>query len=172
VTKRPEPVVKLPQRITGELGGIGRALEDVLGKTVSFSNITLLREANGFTVTDAAGGAGTALTVTRSKCNFGDAGVDSVRVVVRGKNSGAGSVTVQVYDVTNSAVLCTTVVTGTTEQTATGLWTRLASGITIAGEPAVTGEDQEVEVRVVGNAADDPILYAVHLQLRTTQKRV
>lgn len=162
MTRRAAPVVKMPTRTTGELGNIQRMLEDTLGKTVSFSNITLLREAAGFTVTNAAADPGTALTVARSTCDFGDAGVDSVRVVVRGKNSAAGAIIVQVYDVTNSVVLATATVTGTTEQTAVGEWTRIAP----------TGLEQEVEVRVVGNAADDPILYAVHLQLRTVQTRV
>lgn len=163
MTRRAEPVVKMPARTTGELGGIQRMLEDTLGKTVSFANQTLLREANGFTVTNAASGAGTALTVTRSICDFSDAGVDSVRVVVRGKNSAAGAITIEVWDVTGTPVkLASTTITGTTEQTGTGAWTQIA----------VTSGDREVEVRVVGNDADDPILYAVHFQLRTTQARV
>jgi hypothetical protein len=133
----------------------------VVGKTVSFVDVALLLDVAGVNVVDAAGGAGTALTTTRTKIDFGDAGIDSVRVVVRGKNSAAGSITVQVYDVTNGAVLASVVVTGVADQTATGAWTRLVP----------VGEDAEIEMRVVGNAADDPTLYAVHFQGRTTQAR-
>lgn len=160
--RRQAPVVEFPVRPPpGPVAELIDSLRHVLGKMVSWSSVALLLEAAGLTITDAAGGAGTALTATRTMVDFGDAGIDSVRVVVRGKNSAAGSVTVQVYDVTNSAVLASAVVTGVAEQTAVGPWTALTP----------VGEDAEIEVRVVGNAADDPVLYAVQFQTSTTQKR-
>ena len=164
MSQRPgQTVVTFPARLPpGSARDAFDKGQAIHGKAVSFEQSTFLLAPAGHTVTDAAGGAGTALTVTRTMIDFGDAGVDSVRVVVRGKNSAAGAITVQIYDVTNSAILATATVTGTTEQTAIGAWTRIVP----------TGSDQELEVRVVGNAADDPILYAVHLQLRTVQTRV
>lgn len=161
-TRREAPVLTFTERPEP---GITRRIIDVLqavfAKEVSIVDFCLLLDLAGHTVTDAAGGAGTALPTTRTKLDFADAGIDSVRVVVRGKNSAAGSVTVQVFDVTNTALLCTAVLTGVADQTADGAWTRLVP----------KGGDAEIEIRVVGNAVDDPVLYAVHFQARTTQVR-
>jgi hypothetical protein len=93
--------------------------------------------------------------------DFEDAGIDSVRVVVRGKNNDAASIAVQIYNVTQGTVMAAAAITGTTEQTIDGGWTVF--------RPA--GGNEEIEVRVVGNGIDSPVLYAVHLQGRTTQAR-
>jgi hypothetical protein len=136
-------------------------LQRLFGKVVSLSVVTLLLNEGGFTVTNAAASPGTALTKTRTTIDFADAGVDSVRLLVRGENSAVGSVTVQAYNVTTSAAIATATVTDATEQTADSGWTVLTPN----------GGDEEIEVRVIGDGAFDPILYAVHLQMRTVQAR-
>jgi hypothetical protein len=133
----------------------------LFGKVVSLSAVALLLNEGGFTVTNAAASPGTALTKTRTTLDFADAGVDSVRLLVRGENSAVGSVTVQAYNVTTSAAIATATVTDATEQTADSGWTVLTPN----------GGDEEIEVRVIGDGAFDPILYAVHLQMRTVQAR-
>lgn len=159
---RSEPVVNFGERPeVGPLRRVVDVLQALFGKVSAFVDVALLLEAAGFTVTNAAGGAGTALAVTRTIVNFGDAGIDNVRVVVYGNNSGAGSVTVQVYDVSGSTALASVSVTGVTPATTAGSWTTIIP----------TGTDRECEVRVIGNGADDPVLYTVHLQGRTVQAR-
>lgn len=136
-------------------------LQRLFGKVVSLSVVALLLNEGGHTVTDAASGAGTALTVTRTLVDFADAGVDSVRLLVRGENSAAGDVTVQAYNVTTSLAIATATITDATEQTADSGWTVLTPN----------GGDEEIEIRVVGDGVFDPVLYAVHLQMRTVQAR-
>ena len=136
-------------------------LHALFGKVVSLAVVALLLEIGGHTVTNAASGAGTALTKTRTSIDFQDAGVDSVRLIVRGENSATGSVTVQLYNVTTSAARATATLTNATEQTNEGAWTVLAPN----------GGDEEIEIRVIGDGVFDPILYAVHLQMRTVQAR-
>jgi hypothetical protein len=145
----------------GPLKRVVDILQALFGKVTSLAVITLLASEAGHTVTNAAGGAGTALTVTRTTLDLEDAGVDSVRLVVRGQNSGAGSVTVQAYNVTTSAALASVTVTDAVEQTADSGWTVVA--------PA--GGDEQVEIRVIGDGALDPVLYSAHLHLRTVQAR-
>ncbi len=146
-------------------GGPLRRVVDILqilfGKVVSIATIALLVEIAGHTVTNAAASAGTALTKSRTTVDFSDAGVDSVRILVRGENSASGSVIVQAYNVTGSAAIAAATITNASEQTADSGWTVL---------PVLDG-DQEIEVRVIGDGAFDPILYAVHLQMRTVQAR-
>jgi len=52
-------------------------------------------------------------------------------------------------------------VTDAVEQTADSGWTVVA--------PA--GGDEQVEIRVIGDGALDPVLYSAHLHLRTVQAR-
>lgn len=160
--RRAEPVAPIGQRPEpGPLRSFLDLWDAVFGKVVSLVDVLLLYDAAGITVTNAAVSPGTALPDTRVVVNFGDAGADQVRLVARAENSGAGSVTLQLYDVTNSRVLCTLTVTGTT-------------ATTYAGEYAATkatGGEHELELRVVGDGAFDPILYRVSAQLRTTQAR-
>jgi len=159
---RPDPVVNFGERPeVGPLRRVVDVLQALFGKVSALVDVALLLEVAGHTVTDAAAGAGTAVAVTRTIVNFGDAGIDSVRVVVYGNNSGAGSVTVQVYDVSGSAALCTVTVTGVTPTTYAGSWATIIP----------TGTDRECEVRVIGDGAVDPVLYTVHLQGRTVQAR-
>lgn len=136
-------------------------LQRVLGRLVSFADVALLLEAGGYTATNAAAAPGTALTFTRTKIDFGDAGADQLRLVVRGNNSGVGSVTVQLYDVTGARALCSVIVTGATPTTYDGDWTSFKP----------RGGEQEIELRVIGDGAFDPVLYAVHLQMRTLNAR-
>lgn len=136
-------------------------LQILFGKVVSLATIALLVEIAGHTVTNAAADPGTALTKSRTTVDFSDAGIDSVRIIVRGENSGVGSVTVQAFNVTGAAAIATATLTNASEQTADSGWTVL---------PILDG-DQEIEVRVVGDGAFDPIIYAVHLQMRTVQAR-
>ena len=159
---RPDPVVDLGLRPeAGPLRSVFDILHAVFGKVVSVAAVALVLEIAGTTVTNAASGAGTALTKTRTTIDFQDAGVDSVRLVVRGENSASGSVTVQLYNVTTSAAMATATLTNASEQTDEGSWTVFTPN----------GGDEEIEVRVIGDGAFDPILYAVHLQMRTVQAR-
>lgn len=145
----------------GPLQLVTDLLHALFGKVTCLTVVTLLADTVGVTVTNAATGAGTALTTTRTTIDFEDAGVDSVRIIVRGENSGVGDVTVQLYNVTTSAAICTATVTDATEQTADSGWQVFSPN----------GGDEEVEVRVIGDGAFDPILYSVHLQMRTVQAR-
>lgn len=160
--RRAEPVAPITER--PEPGPLRRFLDvwnALFGKVVSFADVLLLHDQAGFTVTNAAGGAGTAVGGTRVFIHFADSGADQIRLVARAKNSAAGSVTLQLYDVSNARALCTVTVTGVTETTYAGQYA--------ATQP--TGNEHEVELRCIGNAADDPILYRVSCQLRTTQAR-
>ena len=148
---RPEP---------GPLRRILDTLRSVLGKMVGFCDVALLLEAAGFVTAAAAASPGTAVAVTQVAVDLADVGADQVRLVVRGKNSGAGTVTLGLYDVTNSVLLATVGVTGVATVTAIGAWTTVKP----------TGTDQTLELRVIG-AGETPTLYAVHAQLRTLHAR-
>lgn len=162
MSRRAEPVVNFTDRPEpGPVRRIMDVLQALLGKVESLVDVTLLHEAAGYTVTNAAGGAGTSLAFSQLSMHFADAGVDNVRVLVRGNNSGGGSVTVTVHDVTNNVELARVTVTGATPATYAGDWTAIRP----------TGSEQVIEVRVIGNAADDPVLFNVHLQGRTVQAR-
>ncbi len=160
---RKDPVISISARPPA--GSPARQIMDVLhalfGKVVSLGTVALLLEIGGHTVTNAVAGAGTALTKTRTTVYFEDAGVDSVRLLVRAENSASGSVTVQLYDVTASAVIATATVTNASEQTADSGWTVYAPG----------SGDVEIELRVVGDGVFDPILYGAHMHMRTVQAR-
>ena len=163
MTLRTEPVTTFgPSPPTGPLQVVLDILHAVFGKVVSLAVVTLLLNEGGFAVINAATGLGTALSRTRTTVDFQDAGVDSVRVVVRGENSAASpNVIVEVFNITASLRMAAATLVGTTEQTVESGWVAFA----------VNGGDEDIEVRVIGDGALDPILYAVHLQLRTTQAR-
>lgn len=160
---RNESVVNLTSRSEGYLADL---LLKTMGKVTSLSTILLLSESGGYTATDAAASPGDSLAFTTTKIDFADAGIDQIRLVVRGLADAVAvpstSVVVQLYDLTNSVALATVTVTDDTQATFTGDWT----GIT------PTGSDQEVELRVIGDGALDPELYAVHMQARTLQAKV
>ena len=148
--------------------GILRSMMDILhalfGKVVSLSVVTLLLEVGGHTVTNAAVSPGTAITKTRTSIDFQDAGIDSVRLLIRAENSALTDLVIQAYNTTTSAVIASATIdtTETTEQTVVGAWTVLAPN----------GGDEEIEVRVISvNGTEDPILYSVHLHMRTVQAR-
>lgn len=162
MSRRAEPVIDFAERPEpGPLRRVMDVLQAVFGKVVSFADVLLLYDNGGITVTNAATDPGTSLADTQVSLHPGDAGVDNVRVVVRGNNSGAGSVVITVHDVTNDVELCRVTVTGTTPTTYAGDWTTITP----------TGSEQVVEVRCIGDGAVDPVLYRVSIQLRTTQAR-
>ena len=136
-------------------------LTATLHRITSVAEFTLICDTVGVTFTNAATTPGTANTKTRDSIDFVDAGIDQVRIVVRGNNSAVGTVAVSVYDVTDSVELCTVTMSGVTETTYTGSWTSITP----------TGGDHEVETRVIGNGAFDPICYRVAMQARTLQAR-
>jgi hypothetical protein len=157
-TERRVTVVDLAQRPPpGDLRRLYDVLSQVLGKMVSLCDVAMLLEAASYVVTNAAGGAGTALAFTRVLLDFADAGADQVRLVVRGDAGAAGTVTVVAFDVTNSKELCRVDVSGAAAVTVAGKWTSITP----------TGLDHEVELRVIGNGVLDPELFRVSLQLRT-----
>jgi hypothetical protein len=157
MARRAEPVVVF----TEPLRRVVDVLSALFAKVESLCVVALLLEAAGHTVTNAATGVGTPLTGTRTEVDLEDAGIDSVRLVVRGKNSTAGSVTVQLYNRTQSAAMATVTLTGTSEQTADSGWQSFTPN----------GGDEEIEIRVIGDGAMDPVLYAAHFHGRTVQAR-
>lgn len=142
-----------------------RRMQEMLVATLhhitSVADFTLLADTVGVTFTNAAASPGTANTTTRTVVDFVDAGIDQVRVIVRAENSAAGSVTVRVYDVTDSVSLGDVTVTNAVEQTALSEWATITP----------TGGDHTLEVRCIGDGAFDPIVYRVTLQGRTLQAR-
>ena len=158
---RIQPVLQFAERPPDSaLRRILGLLESVFSREIALLVVPFLANAGGLTVTNAAVAPGSALG-TRTLIDLADAGVDQVRVVLRGNNSTAGSVTVQIYDVTSSMVLCSVVVTGTTVTTYASSWTRYVP----------VGGDLELEARIVGDGAMDPVLFSVVLQGRTTHVR-
>ncbi len=160
-TARKDPVLDITER--PDPGPMRRFVDSIIkafGKEVSLCSITLLADMAGYTVTNAAAGAGTDLPEARSVVHFGDAGIDQARLVVSGKNSAAGSVPVQVYR--GATVLGAVTVTGTSTSRAGSDWITFVP----------TGADEEVGVTVIGNGSDDPVLYRVELQCRTLRKLV
>lgn len=162
-TGRKDPVVNIAERVPpGPMRGVMDTLQSVLGKTVSFSSLELLKDLAGYAITNAAGSPGTDVPEARTVMHFADAGIDQLRVVVRGKNSAAGSVAVQVYRVTGALTLAAVTVTDGTLATFTGTWTTFTP----------TGADEDIGLRVVGNGTFDPILYRVDVQMRTLRRSV
>lgn len=160
--RRAESVIDFAVRPPpGDLKRVVDVLQALLGKVESFADVLLFHDQAGFTVTNAAVSPGTAIGGTRVSVHFADAGTDQVRLVARAKNSAAGSVTLQLYDITNSRALCTLTVTDATETTYTGDYAATQA----------TGGEHELELRVIGDGAFDPVLYRVSCQLRTTQAR-
>ncbi len=162
---RKDAVVDLGLRPNeGPLRTMFDTLHALFGKVVSLAVVTFVVESSGHTVANAAVSPGTALTATRTAIDFQDAGVDSVRLVIRAKNSTLADLVIQAYNVTTSTAIATATIdtTETTEQSVEGAWTALTPN----------GGDEEIEIRVITvNGTDDPILYGVHLQLRTVQAR-
>lgn len=136
-------------------------LTAVLHRITSVVEFPLILDTGGVTFTNAAVSPGSANTTTRDSIDFVDAGIDQVRVVVRGNNSAVGTVEVTVYDVTDSVELCRVQMSGVTATTYTGDWTSITP----------TAGDHEVEIRVIGDGVFDPICYRVSMQGRTLQAR-
>lgn len=158
MTARTQSVIDIAERVPpGPLRNVMDSLQRVMGKTVSFSTVEMVKDLAGYQITNAAAAPGTDIPEARTVLNFGDAGIDHVRVVVRGNNSAAGSVTVEVYRITGSATIASVTVTDGTLATFQGEWTVLTP----------TGEDEEIGLRVVGDGAFDPTLYRVDFQMRT-----
>lgn len=156
-----DPVVGFTDRVEpGPLRNVMDTLSAVIGKTSSLADVPMLSEAAGFVTAAAAASPGTSVPVTRATVDLADAGTDQARLVVYGKNSGAGAVTIALYDVTNAVILATVDVTGTVAASYAGAWTTVTP----------SGIDHEIEVRVIGSG-ETPTLYTVHAQLRTLQAR-
>ena len=148
----------------GPLKGVLDILHAVFGKVVSLSIVALLLDVDGHTVTNALSGGGTQLTTTITAIDFEDAGIDSVRLVIRAENSALTDLKIQAYNLTAGVELAFATVdtSQTTEQTVVGAWTELAPN----------GGDEQIELRVITiNGTEDPIIYGVHLQMRTVQAR-
>jgi len=157
-TARTHAVVDLAERVEpGPMRRVMDVLQTVIGKTTAFSSVELLKDLAGYAITNAAATPGTDVPEARTVVHFGDAGVDQVRVVVRGNNSAAGSVVVEVYRITGSATIASVTVTDATLGTFQGDWTVMKP----------TGEDEEIGLRVVGDGAFDPVLHRVDFQMRT-----
>ena len=165
MTLRAEPVTNFgPSPPPGPLKVVLDILHAVFGKVVSFGVVVLISETAGHAITNVGTTPGTTVTSSRTLIDFQDAGVDSVRLVVRAKNSVTNDLTIEAFNATTSVAIATAVLdtSQSTEQTVAGAWIVLAPN----------GGDEDIYVRAYsGTAADDPTLYAVHLQLRTTQAR-
>lgn len=136
-------------------------LRGVLGKMVSLADILLLASTGGFAFANAAVAPGSPFLPGRVLVDFADAGIDQVRVCVRGNAGAAGTVQVTVHDVTNNVELGRVAVTNAADSTVAGEWTTIVP----------TGLDQEIEARVIGDGVLDPVLFRVSLQCRTLQRR-
>lgn len=164
MARRAEPVVQFTDRPEpGPLRRTQDVLEALLGKIESLVDVLLLfgQGFTAYTVTNAALAPGTSLDFGEVAIDFADAGVDQVRLSVSGANSGAGTVIVTAYDKTNSVELCRVSVIGAASQCWIGEWTTIKP----------TGKDQVVIARVIGNGADDPYFYNIHIQGRTLTAR-
>lgn len=162
MSSRSQPVVDFTDRPEpGPLRRTQDVLQALLGKVTSLVDVALLLETGGYTVTNAAASPGTSIPASQTAVDFADAFIDNVRVIVRGKNSAAGTVVVTVHDTTTDVELCRVSVVDGTEDTFIGTWTRMNA----------TGVDQKVESRCIGNGAFDPVLYAIHFQGRTVAAR-
>jgi len=161
MTVRTTPVVELLDRVPpGPMRNVIDTLQRTLGKTVSLTTLELVKDLAGYQITDAAVSPGTDIPEARTAINFGDAGVDNVRLVVRGNNSAAGTVTVEVYQVTTDVTIASVEVTDAAQATFQGEWTLFTPD----------GTDEPVGLRVVGDGAFDPTVYRVELQMRTLRK--
>lgn len=157
---RQQPVVDFPIRFEqGEahLRNVVDRLTGCLGKTVSIVDVCFISNNAGLVV--AAGGTVT-LAGSYLWLDLSDSNIDSARLIVRGSTAAAGPITLEAYDVTNSAVLCSVTVT-TSLATNKGDWTRINE----------VGGEREIALRVVGDSANAQTLYSVHLQLQTVQYR-
>lgn len=151
------PVVDFPVvNAGGELAQIADILRAALGRLTSLVAMPLLLDVGGVAFV-ALGGAGSTVSGVRGAADLADATVDQVRVVVYGQTS-AGAATVQIYDVTNSRVLCSVGITNALAINV-GAWTRVSP---IAG-------DAELSVRVIGDGAATQTLHNVTLQGRTSR---
>lgn len=153
---RQQPVVVLTQRFDQADERV-RQLADVLtatsGKVTPILDSTLLHSVAGLAV---VAGATVVVEGTHTSFDFLDAHIDTVRLIVRGKTAAAGPITLQLWDVTNSAILATVTVT-TVTGTNVGTWTSVKA---VAGERVVA-------LRVVGDTANAQTLYSVHMQAYT-----
>lgn len=136
-------------------------LRGVLGKMVSLADILLLASTGGLAFPNAAVAPGSPFLLGRVLVDFADAGVDQVRVCVRGNAGAPGTVQVTVHDVTNNVELGRVAVTNAADSTVAGEWTTIVP----------TGLDQEIELRVIGDGVLDPVLFRGSLQCRTLQAR-
>lgn len=158
MTIRSSPVVELAGRVPpGPTRQIMDVLQRVLGKTVSLASVSLVNDLGGVQVTNAATTPGSDVTEARAVVHLADAGIDQLRLVVRGKNSASGAVVVEAYRVSGGETLASVTVTDGSLATFLGDWTTVIP----------TGEDEEIGLRIVGDGAFDPTVYRVDMQMRT-----
>lgn len=137
------------------------ALRMLLGKLTSLTDLCLLSEDAGKLFSNAPAAPGAVHQHGAVWVDFADAGIDQVRVCVRGNAGAAGTVQVTVHDRTNNVELARVALSGAADSTVAGAWTRITP----------TGEEQEIELRVIGDGALDPVLFRGSLQCRTLQAR-
>jgi hypothetical protein len=164
------PVLDFPLPLTGQDRALSAALDALrasIGRVIALVDIplfywqvpsnVLLDEtdgADGYNLT-AATVSGTVIPGATTAVDTADAWLDQVRVVVYGKANTVNA-TVQVYDNTNSVVLCTLTLT-TTLGLQTGEWSVITPK---AG-------DRELRLRVIGDGVNTQTLYSAHVQFRT-----
>lgn len=153
---RPNPVVEFPiWPDDPQVASLLDILRSALGRVTSLVDLTLLTVPAGHGV---AAGATVSVAGTRRVINTADAAIDQARLIVHGVTAAGAAITIEVYDVTAAAVLCTTTVT-VALGTNVGAWTALAP----------FNSDHTIELRVVGNGVNAQTLYSAELQLRTTR---
>lgn len=113
-------------------------------------DLTLFWSPAGTTIT-AAAGAGTTLNGA-AVVDTAEISATQVRLIVTGTGTG----TAQLYDSTNSAVLSSVALNGTT---ATATWASLTQ----------VANDRTLRLRIVGDGAASQTLYSAHAQFRTTR---
>lgn len=148
-----DPVLDFPIPLDTQDAALREALEILRaaeGHLHPLLDLLVFFSPAGTTIT-AAGGAGTTLNGT-SVVDAAEISLTQVRLVVTGTGTG----TAQLYDTTNSTVLASVALNGTT---ATAAWASLAQ---VAG-------DRTLVVRIVGDGVASQTIYSAHAQFRTTR---
>lgn len=139
------------------LGSLDRALREALeilraaeGHLHPLLDLTLFWSPAGTTIT-AAVSPGTTLNGA-AVVDTAEVSLTQVRLIVTGTGTG----TAQLYDSTNSSVLSSVALNGTT---ATASWASLTQ----------VANDRTLRLRIVGDGAASQTIYSAHAQFRTTR---
>lgn len=147
------PVLDFPIPLSGMDRKLQEALEILRAATGHIHpllDLALFWSPAGTTIT-AAAGAGTTLNGA-AVVDTAEISATQVRLIITGTGTG----TAQLYDTTNSTVLSSVALNGTT---ATASWASLTQ----------VANDRTLRLRVVGDGVATQTIYSAHAQFRTTR---